>query len=62
MSLNKPAFTLLWLNLESFLHEAKDPHLAALPRDSPETWHMTILTCPNFVFLKHHDCHALRLY
>ena len=34
--------------LNSFLHEAKDPHLAAHPRDSPETWDMTLLWCPIF--------------
>ena len=40
---NKPAFALQpWL-LKSFLHEAKDAYLVAPPRDSLETWVMTIL-------------------
>ena len=43
ISLNKPAFTLPpWL-FKSFLHEAKDAYLVAPPRDSLETWVMTIL-------------------
>lgn len=35
-------FTLQWLAL-AFLHETKDPHLAACPRNSPNTWDMIIL-------------------
>ena len=46
ISLNKPAFTMLLLALEFFLLEAKDPRLAAHPRDSLETWDMTLLLCP----------------
>lgn len=46
ISPNKPAFTMLSLALEFFLLEAKDPHLAAHPRDSLETWDMTLLLCP----------------
>ena len=37
--------------LKSFLHEAKDLHLAACPRNSSETGDMTMLLCP--IFLQH---------
>ena len=46
ISPSKPAFTTLSLALEFFLLEAKDPHLAAHPRDSLKTWDMTLLLCP----------------
>ena len=46
-SLNKLAFTLLWLGLEFF--PTKD--LAACPRDSPETLDVTILLHP--ILLQH---------
>ena len=45
LSLNKAGFTLLWLVLE---FPAKDPYLAAHPKDSPKTWDMTILPRPIF--------------
>ena len=35
--------------LNSFLCEAKNPYLAAHPRDSPETWDVTILSGPTFL-------------
>ena len=41
ISLNKLAFTLLWLSLEFFLCKAKDALLVACSRDSPKTWGMT---------------------
>ena len=37
------------LLLSSFLRETKDPHLVARTRNSPETWDMTILSCPIFL-------------
>ena len=37
--------------LNSFLHEARDLHLAAHPRNSPKTWNTTILLHP--IFLQH---------
>ena len=37
--------------LNSFLCKAKDPHLAAHPRNSPKTWDVTILSYP--IFLQH---------
>ena len=47
-SLNKPASLYYGLLLNSFLREVKDRHLVARPRDSPETWDMTILLQPIF--------------
>lgn len=45
MSRLEPIYLLSQL-LNSFLREAKNPHLAAHPRDSPETWDVAILSCP----------------
>lgn len=36
--------------LSSFLHKAKNSHVVACPRNLPETWDMTILSC--LIFLK----------
>ena len=48
ISLNKPAFTLLWLALELFPARSQGPTLLgpSRPRDSPETWDVTLLPCP----------------
>ena len=35
--------------LNSSRHEARNPHLVARPRNTPETWDVTILTCPTFL-------------
>ena len=48
MSSLEPIYLLSQL-LNSFLREAKNPHLAAHPRDSPETWDVTILSCPTLL-------------
>ena len=45
-----------WL-LKSFLWGTRDPHMAALSRDSPETWGVTILLHPMF-FLPKYCFHA----
>ena len=53
ISLNKPAFTLLWLALEFFPVQSQGPSLdMAHPRDSPKTWDMTILSLLNFPYNK----------
>ena len=46
-SLNKLAFTSLWLTLEFFPMQSQGPSPGGL-RDSPETWDMTILLRPIF--------------
>ena len=38
--------------LNFFLCQAKDPHLAACPRNSLHTWHTTIFLCPKFFYNK----------
>ena len=45
-SLNKCSFTLLWLPLEFFSTRSQEPTFGSLPRDSPETWDMTIFSHP----------------
>jgi len=49
-SLNKPASLYYGWLLNSFLREVKDCHVVARPRDSPETWDMTILLYPIFPY------------
>ena len=53
ISLNRPSFSLPWLNLEFFLAWNPEPTLGGCPRDSPETWDVSLLLCP-LSFLQHH--------
>ena len=39
---NKPSFSLLWLVLQLFPVQSQEPS----PRDSFETWEVTVLSCP----------------
>ena len=57
ISLNKP-FTLLWLALEFFPAWSQELTLGGSPRDSPETWNVTILSGPTF-FPAAHWLHPL---
>ena len=47
ISLNKCSFTSLWLALEFFSIWSQEPTLDSHPRNSPETWDMTIFSHPN---------------